>query len=229
MSFNDDLLRLALLDAAAEEFSDILDSESPEVQFSDKYLLRRKRFLKNPAAKASSSASRFTNILAKAAIFAVVLFGLITSTQLSMVASANGAISTGKAYKDNLSYSHTADYTPTVDAGYWSAAYLPEGYTEYKCDYAGDFCSVHYLKGSQLIDFVYFHTSAYMNIRMNIGHYLIEPVEVNGQAAIFHKAEKEGMSNVLMWFSEDGDLVFMLDAALPADELVKIAQSVEMK
>ena len=76
---------------------------------------------------------------------------------------------------------------------------------------------------------MYFHTSAYMNISMKGGNYNIEPCVVNGSAAIFHRSERIGTSSVLMWFSDDGELVFMLDAALPVDDMVKIAESVILR
>ena len=76
---------------------------------------------------------------------------------------------------------------------------------------------------------MYFHTSAYMNISMEGRNYILEPCTVNGEAAIFHCSEKAGTSSVLMWFSEDGEVVFMLDAALPVEDMVKIAESVKLR
>ena len=135
----------------------------------------------------------------------------------------------GKAYKDHLTYIHTQEYTPTADAGDWYIADLPAGFAEYKTDDAGDFCSIHYVNGSKLIELMYFHTSAYMNINMEGRHYILEPCTVNGKAAIFHGSERPGTSSVLMWFSDDGELVFMLDAALPMEDMVKIAESVKLR
>lgn len=229
MDVNDNILRDALLDAAADEFSDILDNDAPEIIFSARYLSRRKRFLKDPLGLAAPRGAKFKRTLVRAAVFALVFLVLFTSSVFSMEASAQKQHSMTKFYKDHLSYSHSSDTPPTADAGDWYASYLPEGYAETKRDHTGDFCSTHYVNGTKLIDFIYFHTSAYMNIKINTGIFHIEPIEVNGEAAIFHKAEKEGLSNVLMWFSDDGDLVFMLDAALPAEELVKIAESVKVK
>ena len=63
---------------------------------------------------------------------------------------------------------------------------------------------------------------------MNTDSYLLETVLINDSPAVFYRAAKEGLSSVVMWFSDDGDIVFMLDAALPDDELIMIAESVEL-
>ncbi|MBQ8831423.1 MAG: DUF4367 domain-containing protein [Oscillospiraceae bacterium] len=239
MELNDLLLKDALLDAAEDEFAHILDGDSPEVAFSNKYLARRRRFLKAP-----SGVKPWQKIAVQAAIVVLVLFSLMVSAQFTVFAEAKELQRMEKVYKDHLTYIHTRDYSPTTDAGDWYISALPDGFTELKADDAGDFCSIHYVNGTELIELVYFHTSAYMNISMEGGNYNIEPCTVNGEAAIFHNIESTQVntkaalvddavndvtSGVLMWFSEDGEMVFMLEAALPMEDMVKIAESVILR
>lgn len=224
MELNDLILKNALLDAAEEEFADVIDGDVPEVEFSKKYMAKRSRFLKAP-----SSVKPWQKFAVQAAVIAFVLFSLMFSAKFTLFAEAIELQRMGKAYKDHLTYIHTQEYTPTADAGDWYISDLPAGFAEYKTDDAGDFCSIHYVNESKLIELMYFHTSAYMNINMEGRHYILEPCTVNGKAAIFHGSERPGTSSVLMWFSDDGELVFMLDAALPMEDMVKIAESVKLR
>ena len=239
MELNDLLLRDALLDAAEDEFAHVLDREAPDVKFSKKYIAKRTRFLKAP-----SSVKPWQKFAVQAAIVVFVLFSLMVSARFTVFAEAKELQRMEKVYKDHLTYIHTQEYTPTADAGDWYISALPEGFSEHRVDDTGDFCSIHYVNGAKLIELMYFHTSAYMNISMEGRNYTLEPCIVNGEAAIFHNvrstqvdtkaalvdnAVNDVTSSVLMWFSEDGELVFMLDAALPMDDMVKIAESVKLR
>ena len=221
MELNDLLIKSALLDAAEDEFANIIDYDVPDVTFSKKYLNKRKRFLNSP-----SGIRPWQKFAVQAAILVFVLFSLMVSARFTVFAEAQELQRMKKSYKDHLTYTYTQDYSPTADAGDWYISRLPDGFAEHKIDDSGDFCSIHYVNGSKLIELIYFHTSAYMNIRMNGRTYILEPCEVNGEAAIFHRSDKTGTSSVLLWFSEDGNQVFMLDAALPMEEMIEIAESV---
>ena len=229
MEFNDNIMRDALLDASEEEFSDILDGQDTPVRFSKKYLSRRKRFLNDPVKYISPKNKTWQKHLARAAAVFIVVASLLLSNLFTGTASASEIQMMTKAYKDHLTYNFSQEYTPQVDMGDWYAAYLPDGFSVYKTEDNGDFCSTHYVNGSSLIDFVYFHTSAYLNINLQGGNYMMETCIVNGATAIFHRAEKEGASNVLMWFSESGDMVFLIDAPLPIEEMIKIAENIELR
>ena len=226
MDFNEYILKKALLDSAEEEFADILDGESPDIRFSKKYILRRKRFLKSPFDYNKPKLKPWQRFAVQAAVIVLVIFSLIVSAKFTVSASASELQLVTKAYKDHLTYTYTNEDTSNTDAGDWYVSYLPEGYSVYRAEDMGDYCSTHYTNGSDFIDFMYFHTSAYLNISLKGGSYQLESCKVNGEPAIFHRSEHKGRSSILMWFSEDGDLVFMLDASLPLDEMIIIAESV---
>lgn len=220
MKLNDDILRLALLDAAADEYADIIENSAPPAVFSRKYLKKRSRFLNAPHH------NRAMKILIRAAIIAVVIFALAFSSTFTQSANATDLLHLRKVYKDDLTYSVSREYTPTHEIGIPNVTYLPEGFSRHKTEYKTDFCNVNYTNGSKVIDLVCFHTSAYMNISLNSGKYFIEACEINGEAAVFHRAYREGCTNVLMWFSQDSDTAFLLDAPLSKDEMIKIAESI---
>lgn len=227
MKLNDDILRSALLDAAADEYADL--SKTDPVVFSKKYLSKRRRFLNDPFKNASQSSGRALKFMAQAAVFAIVIFSLLFSAKLTQNASATELQRMHKIFKDDLTYSVTENYTPVYEIGNLTANYLPDGFTEHEREHKTDFCNVNYINGTKIIDLICFHTSAYMNISLNSSKYYIEACEISGESAIFHRAHRDGCTNVLMWFSSDGKTVFLLDAALSKDEMIKIAENVELE
>lgn len=226
MKLNDDILRSALLDAAADEYNDLTEADVSSVVFSKKYLAKRRRFLIDPFKRSSKSSVRIIKFMAQAAVFALVIFSFLFSAKLTQNASATELQRMNKVFKDDLTYSVSEEYTPVYEIGTLTVNYLPDGFTEYKREYKTDFCNVNYINGTKIIDLVCFHTSAYMNISLNSSKYYMEVCEIGGKSAIFHRAHRDGCTNVLMWFSADGEIVFLLDAALSKDEMINIAESV---
>lgn len=229
MNINDKLLQSALLDAAAEEFDDILSGNDPPVRFSDDYCKRRSRFLKAPLKRTHNTLSVFKHCASCAAVFVVVLLILFGSSRLSLDASAQCRQGMTKPYKAHLTYSYKGDFSDNICINEYTITHIPAGYTEYTRESASDYCRIVYVNGTKLLNFMYFHTLAYMNIKMDTGDYHLIPTEVNEKPAIFHEAELDGMSNILMWFSDDNSTVFILDAALSRDELITIAESTSLQ
>ena len=102
MKLNDELLKNALLDAAEDEFADILDGETPDAAFSNKYLARRRRFLKSP-----SGIKPWQKFAVQAAVVVFVLFSLMFSARFTVFAEAKELQRMENAYKDHLTYTHT--------------------------------------------------------------------------------------------------------------------------
>lgn len=53
------------------------------------------------------------------------------------------------------------------------------------------------------------------------------PVQIGNIYADFYEANKEASSNILVWVSEEDDLVFYIMADLPEDTMIKLAESVQ--
>ena len=65
-----------------------------------------------------------------------------------------------------------------------------------------------------------------MSIFIEADHMTAEKVAVGTQQADFYQDTNPENANVLVWQSESGDVIFSISAALPKDELVKIAESI---
>ena len=115
----------------------------------------------------------------------------------------------------------TANFAPT---------WLPEGYEEYEVHSAGGTSAKTYLNSDgQAIHFMYSLGADATSLFVVSEQMTIEKVFVGTQEADFYLDADPQNANVLVWYSESGDILFYISASLPRDEMVKIAESTAPK
>lgn len=115
----------------------------------------------------------------------------------------------------------TTNFAPT---------WLPEGYEEAKAQSAGGTSTKTYSnRDGQAIHFMYSAGADATSLFLLSDQMTVEEVVVGTQKADFYKDADPENANVLVWYSESGDILFCISAPLPRDEMVKIAESIEPK
>ena len=115
----------------------------------------------------------------------------------------------------------TANFAPT---------WLPEGYEEYEVHSAGGTSTKTYCNSDgQAIHFMYSPGADATSLFVVSEQMTIEKVFVGAQEADFYLDADPQNANVLVWYSESGDILFCISAPLPRDVMVKIAESTAPK
>ena len=106
--------------------------------------------------------------------------------------------------------------------------YMPEGFYEKEQERTSGMNIFIYEngEGSQLS---FISSSGADAISVFVTSQNFKEVLVGDQPADYYEAEADGENSVLVWYSEDRETIFNISAALPEEELVKIAESVELE
>lgn len=227
------LIRRALLQAAAEEYQEALDAVPEAPPFSTKYRRWEKTFLRNPTAVLRAAPQfhrpQWQRTLRTVACFLVALsvaFGSIMAASPTARAAVIRWLT--REEPDHIAYDFEGRI-PNEPLGLWEPAYLPEGYWQ-----------------DEIIDFdvtktIYYETNdpemgitfSYQWITNGRGenldneHHTITNVRVNGlPGQLFIANPTTNHENMLLWFDEENNRSFLLMSHLPCDTLLDIAESV---
>ena len=85
--------------------------------------------------------------------------------------------------------------------------------------------SLYTNKDENYIDFEY--TTSDYKFNLDNEHHVTESITIHGNPAHFLRAIVPGYASTLTWYDESNHTAFSLSADLPADNLIKIAESVE--
>lgn len=218
----DEMLRIA----AAEADQAICDSlprpENCDHQFSPRFERKMKRVIRrgrHPVAY---------KYLRRPACFLVAVT-LVGASWLTVDAEARGAFFAWvrQQYENFVEYRFegpapddkmTTDFAPT---------WLPEGFEETKAQSAGGTSFRTYSNSNgQAIHFMYSPGADATSLFVVSDQMTMEKVSVGTQEAEFYLDDDPQNANVLVWQSEDGDILLCISAPLPRDEMVKIAESI---
>ena len=113
----------------------------------------------------------------------------------------------------------TVGYAPT---------WLPDGYEETKVQSAdGTAIKTYQNSDGQVIYFMYSSGADATSLFVVSDQMTAEEVVVGTRKADFYRDADPQNANVLVWQSESGEVIFLISAALPKNELVRIAEAIE--
>ena len=221
----DEALRLALLQAEEAEYLHLRPGEAEELPLPPELLRRLRPLLSDPFG----DRRRRRRALGRSAAAVALAAALTAGTVLAVSPEA-------RAWARNLIVEILEEYTTIrfVDetggqagqTGQWAPAWLPRGYELVESSTLGNIKILFYTNGAgSYIDFEYTNSSYRFNL--NSEHHSAETVWVNGNQAYFLRADSPGHASSLTWYDESSGVAYSLAADLAADELIKIAESVQ--
>lgn len=213
----DDLLRQVMLDAARQEYGDLID-EQPEHDFSpafEKKMNKLIRRAKHPV---------WHNFVHAAAC--VLLALLLTSCAVLAVSPEAREALTGwvrEVYENYFVYRYAGpEETKPEDVGYLPS-WVPEGYEVEFQSMTNDGSTIIYRnEEGKLIVFVVMKSGGVIQVDA------VNPIQtvVNGSPAELYLDPVEGGANVLIWEDEAEETMFRIIALLSGEEIIKMAESV---
>lgn len=192
-------------------------SFSPRFERSMRGILRRMR---HPAAY------RF---LSRAACFLVAVL-LVGASWLAVdvEARADFVVWVRQQYESMVEYRFTGS-APEGAALHYAPTWLPDGYEEIKADSAGGTAMRLYSNpDGRMIYFLSSSGADATSLFLVSDTATVEKVLVGTQEADFYQEADPERANALVWQSETGEVLFSLSAALPKDDLIKIAASITL-
>lgn len=218
----DEMLRIAAAEADQAIRNSLPNPDECEHHFSPRFERKMKRVIRRGSHPV---AYKFFHQVA----CLLVVVTLVGASWLTVDAEARGAFFAWvrQQYENFVEYRFeglapdeemTANFAPT---------WLPEGYEEYEVHSAGGTSAKTYLNSDgQAIHFMYSLGADATSLFVVSEQMTIEKVFVGTQEADFYLDADLQNANVLVWYSESGDILFYISASLPRDEMVKIAESI---
>lgn len=217
----DEMLRIAAAEADQAIRNSLPNPDECEHHFSPRFERKMKRVIRRGSHPV---AYKFFHQVA----CLLVVVTLVGASWLTVDAEARGAFFAWvrQQYENFVEYRFeglapdeemTANFAPT---------WLPEGYEEYEVHSAGGTSAKTYLNSDgQAIHFMYSLGADVTSLFVVSEQMTIEKVFVGTQEADFYLDADPQNANVLVWYSESGDILFYISASLPRDVMVKIAES----
>ena len=217
----DEMLRIAAAEADQAIRNSLPNPDECEHHFSPRFERKMKRVIRR-----GSHPVAYKFFYQVACLLVVVT--LVGASWLTVDAEARGAFFAWvrQQYENFVEYRFeglapdeemTANFAPT---------WLPEGYEEYEVHSAGGTSAKTYLNSDgQAIHFMYSLGADATSLFVVSEQMTIEKVFVGTQEADFYLDADPQNANVLVWYSESGDILFYISASLPRDVMVKIAES----
>ena len=219
---SDEMLRIA----AAEADQAIRDSlprpEDCDHQFSPRFERKMRHVLRrgyHPVAY---------KYLRRTACFLVALT-LVGASWLTADAKARGAFFAWvrQQYENVVEYRFEGPAPDDEMTINFAPTWLPDGYEETKVQSAGGISSRTYSNNEgQVIYFIYSPGADATSLFLVSDNMTAEKVTVGTQEADFYRDADPQNANVLVWYSESGDILLCLSASLPRSDMVKIAESI---
>ena len=227
---NDELLRNALLDAAAAEFAAELSDTSP-AEASARLLRSMRAMLNDPNGWARRRRRPVWQRLARAA--AMILLALSLSLGALMAASPTVRASVVRWvtewYETHVLYRFSGAYEgePLESLPRYEITAMPEGYELYRIiEHVGSYGVIYTNENDDFLVLDYQRMTQGAAHDISTENVVISDVEINGcPGRLFHSLDPEVSSGVI-WFDENSDLSFYVDGFFDDLELLRIAESV---
>ena len=221
----DEMLRIAAAEADQAIRNSLPNPDECDHHFSPRFERKMKRVIRRGRHPV---AYRF---LHRAACLLVVVT-LVGASWLTVDAEARGTFFAWvrQQYENFVEYRFEGLAPDEEMTTNFAPTWLPEGYEEYEVHSAGGTSAKTYLNSDgQAIHFMYSLGADATSLFVVSEQMTIEKVFVGTQEADFYLDADPQNANVLVWYSESGDILFYISASLPRDEMVKIAESTAPK
>lgn len=227
----DALLRRALLDAGAEDWAK--ETEQPETQSR-----RQRRRMRALMADPRGYARRASRSLGRRVLRAAACLALVCAVALGGVLTLSPAVRAEVAQWVRTWTGRMVSYhfggTPAQEELPWYEIGDPlEGYVKREREWNGDqtHTSVYYYnRAGERIWFSYdrMRENFALGMRIEGVEMEIQQVTVNGCPGDLYLIKDGSKSNVVIWMDQDAGIVFLIDAWASKEELLHMAESVDL-
>ncbi|MGF0008872.1 DUF4367 domain-containing protein [Eubacteriales bacterium SGI.150] len=227
----DPMLRAALLESAAKRWTLALEG-GPELVWTPERERRMARLLADPFHRAKRhSRPRWQRFLAAACLAllcSLTLWGLYTSSPTVRARAIWSADVTEVWYDDHVEFTFFRKGNPELS--YMRPGWLPEGYVETSANDLGHRWHITYQNAAgERLELNYEVLHSGMVLMLDNEHSKREYVMIGNLGGQLFRSNTEGWPSTLLWFSEAGDVLFMLDGEADPDLLLQIAESVPVR
>lgn len=223
-------IRNGLLQANFLDYQEALRTAPAAPAPSPAHRQWEKKFLRNPAAcRRRQNRPPRIKVLRVAACVLLAL-GLSCAALLTTSAQAREWVA---RWFIRESSTHTSyDFQGSVPAGEmaaWAPTYLPEGYAETERIDLGNMVDIFYNTDDHRmwIEFSYLRLSEGNGIDLDNEYHVATDIFINGTYGHLYTATNDS-PNMVTWFEEETDYAFLLSSRLPPEELISIAESIEV-
>lgn len=221
----------ALISATAKRYQQ-LPKMPPE--YPPKYKRGFKKMLADPFSYAKKCRRSAVQKISRYALVAVLALAILTGVVFAIPQTRTIAVDLIRQwFSDHVTftYSEGNDHLtlPEVEINY-----IPEGYhyaEDASIEHDGFFQIAGYLNDDKdLITVDTYILSKHVSTSINTEHSKISYVKLdNGIEAQLFEAESAEWTSSLVWISKDGKIFYMVQAKLPPEELLKIANNIVFK
>ena len=219
----DDLARRVMLDAARQEYGDLME-ELPEYDFSPEF----ERKMRKLVCRANHPVWHRVTQAAACLFLAVLLSGCAV---LAVSAEAREALAgwVREVYETSFIYRFFGTGSESSAYVLYRPSYVPAGYWAEKEHISRNVVSITYYNdaGERAIFTCFFNGATPVIQIVREGTETYKQVSVNGMSAELYLDQDEGDANILIWTDEREGTIFCLHSPLGETELIKIAESVE--
>lgn len=162
-----------------------------------------------------------------ASIFLAVLLG--ASAWLAVDVEARAAVIgwIKEVYEDLFVYRYDDKTENPIPESNYRPSWLPEGYTEFFVDDSAELILVVYAnEAGEMLKFNYVQNPNETSWGVDLTQMEMTPVKVHGNDADLLISTSSEIANCILWSTSD-NTAFYISAFLDADDLVRIAESVE--
>ena len=225
----DDLARRVMLDVACQEYGDLID-ELPEHDFSPKFEKKMQKLIR----RANHPIRHWVIQAAACLLLAALLSGcavlaISPEAREAFVGWVREVYETYALYR----FIEEEEKNSLFEADIiYQPAYVPSGYQiEHRTVLSNGLVRIIYINDqiNQLAIFTCFPDTGSSTILVEWdSEDIYKEVYVNGISADLYLDADEGDSNVLVWVDKDIDAGFCISGAFGEEELIKIAESVQV-
>ena len=199
------------------------DSEIPEHQFSEEFNSEMDRLI-TLSHKQKKPKKKFQHI---AAMFAAVLIGASSFVTINSAARVAFVGWIKELTSDYLVYRYEGDPVPEVEPLVYRPTWIPDGYREFFVDEDDDTKLVAYDNDAgQILSLSYIHNPDETNWFISTENTTKESTTVNGNKADLLISTDPDTAGGIIW-SNENNCAFMLSGFLEADDLIKMAESIQ--
>lgn len=221
----DAVIKEALIESMRLELDEAEQNAEPH-SFSPQFEHNMKKLSRSIGIKEKSRAA--VKVICKFAVTAAAVMGISFGgllTQHEVYAAVSNVVRDVFSTHDKYTYqgsfnSNDMDFDYSIEPGY-----IPEGYELRSVLYPGGAKLMAYeSRDEKTIDFEYGFVDG-TAISIDNERHTLKEIDKNGQTYYYYEAKEEDDLNVLIWYS--GEYVYDINAQLPKEEIVKIAESIK--